>query len=167
MMLYLANILVPYSFEIPHIGIPRGHRDPADGMKVKGVGINSGYVSGGTVINQNYAFSRTNPAGSFQDIPTVSNTFIHSLPMGPGDSGGPILTTDNYIVGFHTGLRGTARIGYKASSLIKGYGGMISFAGRAGTFTPSGSFLGGDNPLSALIQALIAFITNLLAGLRG
>jgi hypothetical protein len=192
----LSSPLVPFSYEIPHIGIPKGHKDPVNGMKIKGIGLKSGFVSSGTIIEANSTKTQSKAEISeMQGLGTIRDTFTHSMPMGGGDSGGPILTEDNYILGFHTSSSTTAPIvrrAYKASALIKGYGGTISFAGKPGVFGPDGqpttitpiagtpsvpsasasasaspspSPTTSDDPIAVLIQIILAFIEDLLAAI--
>jgi hypothetical protein len=179
----LSTPLVPFSYEIPYIGIPKGHKEPVNGMKVKGIGLKSGFISSGVIIDANSSEPGKPDPSVFQGLGTIRDTFTHSLAMGGGDSGGPILTLDNYIVGFHSSSSGTGlalRRGYKASALIKGYGGTISFAGKAGVFEPTGlpststptpsptvpTGTTPDDPIAALLQMILDFINSIIAMLQ-
>jgi hypothetical protein len=185
----LARPSVAVSFDIPSVGIPRGHTPAKVGMKVKGYGAKSGFKTG-TVLGIDEAVEGKR----------AINT---SLAFGPGDSGALILNDQNLVVGLFviaqehrhatTGaLIKKLLLCTPVEGIIKAYPG-VNFAGKAGTFQPNATITGlpasplpgttppptpvpkpgtpspspttPNDPIAALLEMILAFIKDILATL--
>ena len=134
----IASVTVPYSFNIPGIGVPTGHTDPKVGMNVTLAGGTSGVTKGKiTNISSNFKATENAPKGQYT---YVKNAFIHSCKSTSGDSGSMIIEdSTKKVIGLHMAgddARPDFNVGCRASAIAKAFG--INFVGKSGTFTPPG-----------------------------
>jgi hypothetical protein len=134
----IASVNVPYTYDIPGIGVPTGHTEPRLGMNVTLVGGKSG-LNKGKITNPsvNYKMTKQVPAGQYA---YVRNAFIHSCVSTAGDSGSMVIeTATKKVVGLHYAgddAKPEYNIGCRASAITRAFG--IDFKGKPGVFTPSG-----------------------------
>ena len=134
----VASVTVPYTFNIPGIGIPTGHTEPKIGMVVTLAGGTSGVTHGKiTSISNNYKALENAPQGQYT---YVKNAFVHSCKSTAGDSGSMIVEdATKKVVGLHMAgddARPDYNVGCRASAIANAFG--ISFVGKSGIFTPPG-----------------------------
>ena len=188
----LARPSVPVSFDIPSIGIPKGHTPAKVGMRVRMYGATSGLKTG-TILGIDEAVEGR-------------RAISVSIPWQSGDSGAFLVNDQNLVVAMvavraeiaNAETKKIIKINYLATpveGIIMAYPG-INFAGKAGTFqptatitglptsplpnttppaiptpTPSPSTGGGgtttpDDPIGALIQIILAFIEDSIGSPR-
>jgi hypothetical protein len=119
----LAAPTLPVSFEIPGVGIPRGHTEPKIGMKVKMFAGFSGFKTGVvTAVNK-----------ELTDSKGKRGVFLINIPIQGGDSGTLVVDSNNMAVGLVFGDNAATGEGTccKASAIIRAYPGL-SFVGKAG-----------------------------------
>jgi hypothetical protein len=187
----LGRPSVPVSFDIPSIGIPKGHTPAKVGMRVRMYGATSGFKTG-TIV-------------AIDEAVEGRRALSVSIPWQSGDSGALLVNDQNLVVGLaavtlqHTDAN-TGKViksvymAVPVEGIIQAYPG-INFAGKAGTFQPNATITGlptsplpnttppatpsptpkpgtpspsptnTDDPIAALIKIILAFIEDLLAAL--